>query len=146
MPTAAKLAAAVFFGALAWYVSLLIIPLFPEGTDLGRFPLVNALIGGAIGWRVAGPKAPATWTAAVAYGLTAAVTMTFVALFLHSFVLMIRQSLRRVYEGPMEAFLGVIDIMTENLAFMATPRVVGTILVGGIIAGLATEWFGRRYR
>ena len=37
MPTAAKLAAAILFGVLTWYVSELVTSLFPDRTDFGRF-------------------------------------------------------------------------------------------------------------
>jgi hypothetical protein len=58
MPTAAKLAAAILFGALAWLASELAIPFFPEGAAVGRFAEWNAAIGAVIGWRVAGCAGP----------------------------------------------------------------------------------------
>lgn len=146
MPTAAKLAAAVFFGALAWYVSQLIEPLFPEGTDMGRFAEYNALVGMVIGWCIAGARARTTWPNAVAYGLTAALSMTLMALFLHSATIMISQSFRKVYEGPMEAMIDVVRIMVDNFQKVSTLEIMGTLLVGGIVAGLATEWVARNYR
>lgn len=146
MPTSAKLAAAVLFGALAWWVSQMIEPLFPEGTDMGRFAEYNALVGVVIGWRVAGARARTTWPNAVAYGLTAALSMTLMALFLHSAAIMISQSFRKVYEGPMEALIDVVRIMVENFQKVSTPEIMGTLLLGGIFAGLATEWVARKYR
>lgn len=146
MPTAAKLAAAVLFGALAWWASQLVRPAFPAGTDLGRFAAVNALVGVVAGWRIAGPRAPAGWVAALSYGLTTAVAMTLAALVVHSVARMIRQSLRRLYEGPVEAVAAVFGIMADNLQFLAPAAVWGTLLVGGALAGLATEWVGRTFR
>lgn len=146
MPTAAKLAAAVLFGLLAWYISELIKPLFPEGTNLGRFAEYNAAVGAFIGWNVAGARARTTWPNAVAYGLTAALSMMLVALFLHSFVIMLSQSFRKVYEGPMEALADVGRLMVENFGMIATPEIMGTLLVGGILGGLATEWVARNYK
>ncbi|HVG48396.1 MAG TPA: TrgA family protein, partial [Rubellimicrobium sp.] len=145
-PTAAKLAAAVLFGALAWYISELIKPLFPGGADLGRFAEYNAAIGAVIGWRVAGERARTTWPHAVAYGLTTALSMLLVALFLHSFFVMLSQSLRKVYEGPMEALVDVARMMIENFQMIATPGIMATLLVGGILGGLATEWVARNYK
>jgi hypothetical protein len=146
MPTSAKLAAAVLFGALAWWVSQMIEPLFPEGTDMGRFAEYNAVVGMVIGWRIAGARARTTWPNAVAYGLTAALSMLLLALFLHSATIMVSQSFRKVYEGPMEALIDVVRIMVENFQKVATPDIMGTLLAGGIIAGLATEWVARNYR
>ena len=147
MPTAAKLAAAALFGALAWWVSKMVVPLlYPDGGIVGRFAEYNAVLGAVIGWRVAGERARTTWPNAVAYGLTAALSMTFLALFLHSAALMVSQAFRKVYEGPMEAVVDVVRIMVENFQKIATPEVMGTLLIGGIIAGLATEWVARNYR
>ena len=146
MPTSAKLAAAVLFGALAWWVSQMIEPLFPEGTDMGRFAEYNAILGAVIGWRIAGGRAKTTWPNAVAYGLTAALSMTLMALFLHSATIMVSQSFRKVYEGPMEALVDVVRIMVENFQKVSTPEIMGTLFLGGIVAGLATEWVARNYR
>jgi hypothetical protein len=146
MPTAAKLAAAVIFAALAWWVSQMVKQFFPAGSNLGRFSEYNALIGAFIGWRVAGERARTTWPNAVAYGLTAALSMTFMALFLHCTVIMINQSFQKVYEGPGEALIDIVRMMVENSRLIAAPDVIGTLLVGGIIGGLATEWVARNYR
>jgi len=146
MPTAAKLAAAILYAALAWWVSQMIKPLFPEGTDLGRFAEYNALIGLVIGWRVAGGRARTTWPNAVSYGLTSSLGTALMALFLHSASVMLSQTLRKVYEGPMEALVDIARIMAENAHFVAAPQVLATLVVGGVLAGLATEWVARNYR
>lgn len=146
MPTAAKLAAAILFGALAWWVSEMIKPLFPEGTDLGRFAEYNAALGAVIGWRVAGSRARTTWPNAVAYGITAALGTVLLGLLVYSTSRMLRQSVRKVYEGPMEALADVVRIMLENFQLVARPEIVTTLLVGGVLAGLMTEWVARNYR
>jgi hypothetical protein len=146
MPTAAKLAAAILFGALAWWVSALVKTRFPQGTDLGRFTEWNAAIGAVVGWRVAGGRARTTWRNAVAYGVTAAVETAAVALALYSLLRMLRQSTRMVYAGPVEAVADLARIMLENLRLVGTPEILGTLALGGVVAGLATEWVGRNYR
>lgn len=146
MPTAAKLAAALVFAALAWWVSQMIKPLFPEGTDTGRFAEYNAALGALIGWRVAGARARTSWPNAVAYGLTAAAGLVAMALMLYSTLTMLSQSTRKVYEGPMEALVDVVRIMLENVQFIAEPEILATLVVGGVLGGLATEWVARNYR
>ncbi len=146
MPTAAKLAAAILFGALAWWVSEMIKPLFPEGTDLGRFAEYNAALGAIIGWRVAGTRARTTWPNAVAYGITTAVEMVAVALLIYSTLRMLSQSTRMVYEGPIEALADVARMMLEDLRFVTSPEILVSLAVGGVVAGLATEWVARNYR
>jgi len=146
MPTAAKLAAAIVFGVLAWYVSDLVLLLFPERTEVGRFVEYNAVLGAVVGWWVAGAKAKTTWPNAVGYGVTAALSMMLLALFLHSVMVMFNQSLHRVYEGPVEALLDVVRLMIEKFAMIATPQIMLTLLIGGIFGGLATEWVARKYK
>jgi hypothetical protein len=146
MPTAAKLVAAILFAALGWYVSELIKPLFPEERNVGRFSEVNAVIGLFVGWVVAGSRARTTWVNAVSYGLTATVALVFWGLLLQSFGEMIRMSLNKRYDGPAEAVIGVFSLMYEYGMMMAEVRVIVTLVVGGIVAGLVTEFFGRRFR
>jgi hypothetical protein len=146
MPTAAKLIAALLWAVLAWYTSQLIKPLFPEGTDVGWFAEVNALIGIVIGWQVAGSRAGGTWAAAISYGVTATVALVLWCLFLHSFAEMIRLSLRKLYEGPVDALVGVFALMVDYGQMILDPQVIVTLLVGGIIAGILTEMAGRNWR
>lgn len=95
MPTFGRFVGAVLFGALAWYVSLLIIPLFPEGTDVGLFQEINTFFGLYVGWCIAGPRAGTGYVASVSYGLTAMIAMVVMALFFNSFCVMIEMSLRK---------------------------------------------------
>lgn len=145
MPTMGRLIGAILFGALAWYTSLLIVPLFPEGTNLGLFQVVNTAFGLIAGWSVAGPRAGLGYIAAFSYGLTAMVAMLVMALFFNSAVVMIEQSLRKRYDGPVEAVMAVFEMFIENGAMLLTPEIIATLVIGGIGAGLITEFFGRRY-
>lgn len=145
MPTMGRLIGAVLFGALAWYTSLLIIPLFPESSPLGLFQEVNTVFGLFAGWAVAGPRAGLGYVAAFSYGLTAMVAMVVMALFFNSSVVMIEQSLRKRYDGPGEAVTAVFEYFIEHGAMMMTPEIIGTLVAGGIIGGLVTEFFGRRF-
>lgn len=145
MPTFGKLVGAVLFGALAWYVSGLIVPLFPEGTQLGLFREVNTAFGLMCGWTIAGPRAGTGYVASLSYGLTTLVSMVVVALFFNSSVVMIEQSLRKRYDGPGEAVADVFAMFVEHGILMMTPEVVGTLVVGSLAAGLVVEFFGRRF-
>ncbi len=145
MPTFGRLIGAVLFGALAWYVSLLIVPLFPEGANLGAFQEVNTFFGILAGWTIAGPRAGTGYNASISYGLTTMVAMVVMALFFNSFVVMIENSLRRRYKGAGEAVNDVFAMFVEHGSMMATQDIIVTLLVGGIGAGLVTEFFGRRF-
>ena len=144
--TAAKLVGAILFAALAWYTSELIKPLFPDGYDPGRFSETNALIGLGVGWVVAGSRAGRGMASGISAGLTATVALVFWGLLLNCTYEMLRLSLRRQYDGPVEAVVGVFQLMIENLFLMLTPEVIGTLLIGGAVAGLIVEWTSRRAR
>lgn len=145
MPTFGRLIGAILFGALAWYTTLLIVPLFPEGTDLGLFQEVNTFFGLFAGWTVAGPRAGTGYGASLSYGFTALISMVVMALFFNSFFLMIEFSLRKRYDGPGEAVTHVFELFFEHGVMMSTPEILGTLLVGGLVSGLVTEFFGRRF-
>lgn len=145
MPTMGRLIGAILFGALGWYTTLLIVPLFPEGTNLGLFQEVNTFFGLFAGWTIAGSRAGIGYVASFSYGLTALVGMVVMALFFNSFAVMIEQSLRKRYDGAGEAVTHVFEMFVEHGILMATPEIIGTLLVGGVVGGLVTEFFGRRF-
>ena len=145
MPTAARLTGAILFGALAWYASGLIVPRFPEGTDLGYFVVVNTVIGVLCGWRLAGPRAGGGYVDAFGTGVTTTVALVLLALFTNSLVVMIENSLRKFYDTPVEAVVAIFELMLEHGQLMATPLILGTLAIGGVVAGLGTEFVGRRY-
>jgi len=145
MPTMGRLIGAVLFGALAWYTTTLIIPLFPEGTNLGLFQEVNAVFGLIAGWTIAGPRAGTGYVASLSYGLTTLVGMVVMAVFFNSFVVMIERSLRKRYDGPGEAVTDVFELFIEHGMMLLTPEILGTLLVGGLIGGVLTEAVGRRF-
>lgn len=145
MPTFGRLVGAVLFGALAWYTTLLVIPLFPEGSNLGWFQELTTFLGLFVGWKVAGSRAGSGYVAALSYGLTALISLVVMALFFNSFMLMIQFSLRKRYDGAGEAVTHVFELSVEHAILIATPEIIGTLLVGGLAAGLVTEFFGRRF-
>ena len=145
MPTMGRLVGAILFAGLAWYTSLLIIPLFPVETNLGLFQEVNTFFGLIAGWTVAGPRAGLGYVAAFSYGLTALVAMVVMALLFNSSVVRVEQSLRKRYDGPGEAVTDVFQMFVDHAIMMATPEIIGTLLIGGIVGGLVTEFFGQRF-
>lgn len=145
MPTGAKLAAAVLFGALAWYASGLVMDLMDPGTQPPYYAQVNAVIGAAMGWLVAGSRARGPWMAAVSYGLTAVLAMIFWWLFLHSFYEMIVAATRGLYgSDPTLAVVDVFRLMLDHAMLMNNSTVITTFVAGAVVCGLLTEWVGRR--
>jgi hypothetical protein len=145
MPTAPKLIAALLFGALAFFVSDLVKPLLPEGTQFGLFSPVNSAIGALMGWRISGARAGVSMRASLGLGLTTAIITVFWCLFVWSGYLMVEASTRLRYDGPMEALQDMGAMMVNYARTMATGPVLGSLFVGSLFFGWLTEQVARRY-
>lgn len=146
MPTAAKLVAAVCFAAVGWLAANAHIPALQAGAPIGAFREITALIGLIVGWTVMGGLVGKGYGEAAGSGLRTSVTLVFFALLGFSTYHMILQSTKMVYDGPMDAVLGIFDYMMENGAAMATVSVLGVLGIGGILGGVAAEWASRKWR
>lgn len=145
MPTGGKLVGAFVFAALAWYASDLVIPLLPDGTPTGMFAPLNAIIGLLMGWRIMGKGAGVTYRQALGYGMTTVAATLFWVVLLWSAREMYRRSVRLYYDGPMEALQEMFQFMVEYLHLIGTEQIVLTLIAGGILGGLLTEFFARRW-
>ena len=145
MPTAAKITGAVTFAALALLLATLYIPQLPKGTELGYFREITAAIGFVVGWLVMGPLAGRGYRAAVETGMRTSITVVCWALLGFSIYIMVDRSMKMMYDGPMEAVLGVFQLMFEYGRKLLVLEVIVTALFGGILAGQITEWVGKRW-
>ena len=146
MPTTAKLVAAAFFAVIGWLAANAHIPALGENAAIGYFREISALIGLVVGWSVMGSLVGQGYADAVGSGLRTSVTLAFFALLIFSTVLMFRETTRMSYDGPMEAVLGVFELMLEHGRKMLTPGGLGVLVVGGALGGVLTEWAARRWR
>lgn len=144
--TAARLVAAIFLAITGWLASQLIMPLMPEATDFGIFEYVNAGLGAAVGWIVIGSRVGRGMSNAIGVGITSAVVLVFWGLFVQSAREMVALANKRRYDGPIEATVGVFEIGIEYLAVMATPAVLGALLLGGIVSAILAERAARVWR
>lgn len=145
MPTASRLVAAVCFAAIAYFVSGLIPPLLPEGTQFGLFAYVNTALGVVLGWKITGSRTGEGMQTAIGAGLTTSLALVFWGLLVHSGVIMIENSTKMRYDGPMEAVVDTFNIGIEFAQIIATPMIIGTLVIGGIVAGILAELAGRRW-
>ena len=146
MPTAAKLVAAIWFAIVGWLAANAHIPALGESAAYGAFREITAMIGFACGWRVMGALAGQGMNEAIGTGLRTSVTLVFFALLGFSTYHMILQSTKMVYDGPMEAVLGIFQFMMENAKAMLTVNELGILAIGGVAGGIVTEWSSRRWR
>lgn len=145
MPTAIRLAGFFVFGALAWFTSEIIKPIMPPDTKFGFFSLYNMAIGMVCGWVIMGPRHGNKVSSAIGVGLTAAFITAFWCLLFHSIVEMVTLSFKHVYSGAVEAVIGVFRLMVKFGFMVATPEVIGTIIVGGVLGGALCGKVGSRW-
>jgi len=146
MPTAAKLIAALCFACVGWIAANAHIPSLGPTATFGFFREICAMLGLIIGWRVMGTRVGTSYYDATGSGLVTSVALAFFALLGFSIYLMIIQSTKMVYEGPMGAVLGAFQFMLENGQAMLTVGVLGALIGGGLLGGLLSEWTARRWR
>lgn len=145
MPTAGRLAGAIALAALGGYIAYLLVPSFDEGTMPSFwFPLC---VGAGIwaGWVVIGKRTGRGYSAGVGNGITGTLAMIFWVVFIVAFIEMIRKSMRRSYDGPVEAVVNVFEIMLEYAQQMYTSEVALVLAIGAVVAGLFSEFFGKRF-
>ena len=146
MPTAAKLTAAVIFAILGFFAVQLYLPHLPQELPVGLLRESAAVLGIIIGWRVMGRLAGRGYTEAVGSGIRTSVALVFWALLLFAIQLMIKRAFKMMYEGPMEAVIGVFSLMLEYGRALWAADVLALLLLGGALGGIVTEWAGKRWR
>lgn len=145
MPTAAKMAAAIVLGAVAWYASDLVRPLMPDGTDFGWFNYVNLALGLVCGWFIVGTRVGRSYIESFSAGLTGMAALVFWAIFLQSLNEMLKLALQRRYEGPVEGIVAIFEIAVDFASKLLDANLIITLVVGGILAGVVAEWASRRW-
>lgn len=146
MPTAAKLFAALAFAVTGFVAAEMFKPGMSDGTPFGHFSLIVAAIGGLTGWMVMGGLAGKGYMAAGGSGLRTSVTVVFWVLLAFSVVEMIKLSTKMRYDGPMDAIIGVFQLMLDYGRLVLRPPVLAALAIGGILGGMLTEWAARRWR
>ena len=146
MPTTTRLVSALWFAAVGWLAASAHVPTLAEGTQIGAFREITALIGLLCGWLVMGRIAGRGYNDSINGGLRASVTLAFFALLGFSSWLMIGEALRKRYEGPMEAVVGAFRLMAEHTRAMLNLEEVLVLLIGGLAGGVVAEWVARRWR
>jgi hypothetical protein len=146
MPTAAKLVAALAFAVLGCLAAEVFKGTMPERTVWGYFTPVSAGIGLLCGWGIMGGLVGRGYQAATGFGLRTMVQAVGLVVIVFSIYEAVLRSTKLRYDGPMEAVLGMFQLALEYLGKMATPPMIGTLLLGGILGGVAAEWANRRWK
>ena len=146
MPTATKLIGAAAFAILGWIAANIYANAMPEGAQTGLMREIVAFLGLIIGWRVVGGNAGKGYNPATGTGLRAGIILVFFALLGFSIYEMVLLSMQMRYDGPMEAVLGVADLMMDYGKVMLTTQLIGTLAVGSILGGWFAEFGSRHWK
>jgi len=131
MPTAGRLTAAIAFAVIGCYVAFLISPLFEQDKQPSWWFPLCALAGIWSGWVVVGSRAGRGYSSGLGNVM--------------SFADMIKRSLRKTYEGPVEAVVNVFELMSDYVFAFWSPTLIGIILICGVGGGLFSEFFAKRF-
>lgn len=144
MPTAARLVAALLLAVLGGVVSLQVMEIMPADTAYGIFLPLNIVLGLLIGWVWLGAQPGDGSVAAISYGLTSAALLMCLGLFVQGANTMFEVSLRGRYKSAFEA-IGAVFGEAVTYGQMLTVDIGLTLGIGGVIAGLCTNWAARRF-
>ena len=146
MPTAAKLFAALAFAMVAYYASETFIPLLPEGTQVKQFSLINAALGGIIGWRIQGADVGNGYRIGATVGLRGMAVFLFFAVGGYALREMLIRATKLRYDGPGEAIVGMFDLCVEyGRMTLTSPDVMGILILGAIATAWGAEAVNRRW-
>lgn len=146
MPTTARLVAALMLAGLGWGVALLVTAYLPPQTPVKWFAPVSAAFGIIVGWSYTGRRLDRGRGKAVSVGLTSVLTQVFWVLLTFSIVEMVNRSLRKSYDSPPEAVVDIFRIALDYLVVAGQIDVVLALLIGAVVAGVATHWVAARFR
>lgn len=146
MPTIVRLVSAILFTAIGWFTAGLVVPLLPDGTAVGRFGPISAVLGFLVGWFFTGKRLGRDASGGFGIGLTSSLVLLFWVLLVFSGYKMLQISMRSSqFDGPMEALQGLFGIAAEYLWLIATPEVTGTLILGGLAIGWIIELIAKRW-
>ena len=146
LPTGAKAMGAATFAVVGWLMANAYVPSMPEASAVGYFREMTALLGAIIGWRVMGRSVGKTYLDAIGSGWKTVIVLVFYALLLFSTYEMLLDSVKMIYEGPIEAIADVFNRMLKRSGGLLSTTVLAVAVIGGGIAGILTENANRRWR
>lgn len=145
MPTAAKLVAAIMLAITGWFCAELIKPMTEEGRDLSGFAPICAAVGAMVGWRFLGPRADQRMGNVLSNTFTMAFVQIVLTVFVFALLQMLKNSLRKVYHGPIEALQDVFVISGSYYHGYFSYEVVAAVLLGGALSSWCAFMAARKW-
>lgn len=138
--------AAVSFAVVGWIMANYYELNAPDVAALGPIREGAALAGACVGWSVMGNSVGNGYVEAAGSGIKTALALAVVALFLLGLSEMLTNSVKLQYDGALDAIVDVFQSMARRSHGMLSLGVFGTLLFGGIVAGMLTENASRRWK
>lgn len=150
MLTMPKVIAGVIIAFIAWIVSGLVKVEILEvygSYNFGWYVALSVLMGFVCGYLILGSRSNGRLGGATAMsiGLTAMVAAVFWVLFLVTANEMLRLALARRYRGLTEALTDMVRIGGDYGQYLLHVNIILTLVIGGFVAGLLTEFAARRW-
>ncbi len=145
MPTGAKAVGAITFALLGFVTATLLLPHLPENDRGQGVAQISAGLGVMVGWMVMGRSVGGDYKAAARAGIYTSVWLLLWGVLIFSLRLMLVRSFQKWYSSATEAATGVISIAIRYFQISMTVEVVGALLIGGMIAGIVTEFSNRHW-
>jgi hypothetical protein len=146
MPTAGRLLAAIGLAGVAWFATDIVIAIWPDDYNFGRFRYFCTALAFGIGWRVIGVRLGRGLLQGAGAGLTGMAALLFWIFLLLAFYEMIGRSLDSRYTGPFEAIKGMFEIAYGwllNILFLP----LGLFLAGGsMVVGFVSELVSKKVK
>lgn len=145
MPTAAKMIAAIILAIIGYMTAEATRPLLPDGMATGWLNRVVIVIPAICGWRVIGRMVGRGYNVAFSMGLYAVTVSVFFVLLTFAIAEMLSRSMRKLYDGPMEAIVRMFEIFVEYGSYLLSPMPILYLLVGAALVGPIAEYAHRKW-
>ena len=144
--TGAKAVAGITFASLGYYTLVIYQEVVVEIYKSPMLSVWSAVIGFVVGWRVMGDWVHCSLRTAAQRGLLTTIWYFIWALILFSVAEMIRRSMEHRGAKPIEAIGKVFEISKELALNALDLKVILTLVLGGMVAGVLTELAARKWR
>ena len=146
MFTAARLIAALCMAGVAYVASDYARGLYDGVEQFGLFSYINTATGFLCGWIIVGPRAGRGMSAAISNGITGTVALAFWCLMLYALKQTWELSLRRRYDGPLEAVGGVFENALDYGEPLLNTGFFMLLIIGAVVTGVLSEIAARHWR
>jgi hypothetical protein len=143
--TAGKLVSGLCFGVVTYFATGFLLAVMPEMQQSPYTAPAGAFVGFVIGWRVMGDLLGVDLRGAARRGIGTSIWISVWGVVLLSTAEMLKRATEHRVGKVSDAVGRVFEIMVEIGVHMIDMQVVGTLVLGGMAAGIISELANRRW-